>query len=244
MARELRPLVPAGFAAVVAGPGGGAPRWCRVGGRPARAGCSSSSSGCRPWPRCASRPSCSSPRRCSARSGSGSASRSWSRCATCPGEHGLGRDLLLAVLLGVWASDIAGFTIGRLFGRRLLAGRDLARKDGRGVRRRPRRRHRHRLLHPLPRAARPAAVDAPRARVRPRDRARRADRRPARELPQARHGREGHGPHPGRARRHARPRRRAAAGRPGGVLPGARHRQGMKQARPGVSRLAPCRQRS
>jgi len=38
-----------------------------------------------------------------------------------PGEHGLGKDLLLAVVLGVWASDIAGFTIGRLFGRRLLA---------------------------------------------------------------------------------------------------------------------------
>jgi phosphatidate cytidylyltransferase len=38
-----------------------------------------------------------------------------------PGEHGLGKNLLLAVVLGVWASDIAGFTIGRLFGRRLLA---------------------------------------------------------------------------------------------------------------------------
>jgi phosphatidate cytidylyltransferase len=38
-----------------------------------------------------------------------------------PGEHGLGRELLLAVLIGVWASDIAAFTIGRLFGRRLLA---------------------------------------------------------------------------------------------------------------------------
>lgn len=38
-----------------------------------------------------------------------------------PGQHGLGRDLLLAVLLGVWASDVAAFAIGRLFGRRLLA---------------------------------------------------------------------------------------------------------------------------
>jgi phosphatidate cytidylyltransferase len=38
-----------------------------------------------------------------------------------PGEQGLGRYLLLAVLLGVWASDVAAFTIGRLFGRRLLA---------------------------------------------------------------------------------------------------------------------------
>jgi phosphatidate cytidylyltransferase len=38
-----------------------------------------------------------------------------------PGEHGLGRELLLAVLLGVWASDVAGYTVGRLFGRRLLA---------------------------------------------------------------------------------------------------------------------------
>jgi phosphatidate cytidylyltransferase len=38
-----------------------------------------------------------------------------------PGQHGLGRELILAVLIGVWASDIAGFVIGRLFGRRLLA---------------------------------------------------------------------------------------------------------------------------
>jgi phosphatidate cytidylyltransferase len=38
-----------------------------------------------------------------------------------PGQHDLGKDLLLAVFLGVWASDVAGFTIGRLFGRRLLA---------------------------------------------------------------------------------------------------------------------------
>ena len=41
-----------------------------------------------------------------------------------PGEHGLGKELLLAVLIGVWASDIAAFTIGRLFGRRLSPIRD------------------------------------------------------------------------------------------------------------------------
>jgi len=38
-----------------------------------------------------------------------------------PGQHGLGKELLLAVLLGVWASDVAAYAIGRLFGRRLLA---------------------------------------------------------------------------------------------------------------------------
>jgi phosphatidate cytidylyltransferase len=38
-----------------------------------------------------------------------------------PGAHGFGRELLLAVLLGVWASDIAAFGVGRLFGRRQLA---------------------------------------------------------------------------------------------------------------------------
>jgi phosphatidate cytidylyltransferase len=34
-----------------------------------------------------------------------------------------GRDLLLAVLLGVWAQDTAAYGAGRLFGRRRLAGR-------------------------------------------------------------------------------------------------------------------------
>ena len=109
-----------------------------------------------------------------------------------PGEHGLGRDLLLAVLLGVWASDVAAFTIGRLFGRRLLAAEISPAKTVEGF-----------LaglvagtatvfftLYREPHGA--AALDAPRARVRRRDRARRADRRPARELPQARHGGEGH----------------------------------------------------
>ncbi len=38
-----------------------------------------------------------------------------------PGQHDLGKELLLAVLIGVWASDIAAFAVGRLFGRRLLA---------------------------------------------------------------------------------------------------------------------------
>jgi phosphatidate cytidylyltransferase len=38
-----------------------------------------------------------------------------------PAPSGWGRELLLAVLLGVWGSDIAAYAAGRLFGRRKLA---------------------------------------------------------------------------------------------------------------------------
>ena len=86
------------------------------------------------------------------------------------------QDLLLAVLLGVWASDVAAFTIGRLFGRRLLAAEISPAKTVEGFLAGLVAGTATRLLHALPRAARPAAVDAPRARVRRRDRARRADR--------------------------------------------------------------------
>ncbi|HYX87709.1 MAG TPA: phosphatidate cytidylyltransferase [Gaiellales bacterium] len=37
------------------------------------------------------------------------------------GAHGFGRELLLAVLFGVWASDIAAFAVGSVVGRRQLA---------------------------------------------------------------------------------------------------------------------------
>jgi phosphatidate cytidylyltransferase len=38
-----------------------------------------------------------------------------------PAPDGWGKELLLAVLLGVWGSDIAAYGVGRLFGRRKLA---------------------------------------------------------------------------------------------------------------------------
>ena len=38
-----------------------------------------------------------------------------------PAPSGWGRELLLAVLLGVWGSDIAAYGAGRMFGRRKLA---------------------------------------------------------------------------------------------------------------------------
>ena len=231
MARELRPLVLGRVRGGRGRPGGGAPRWCRVGGRPARRDARRSSSGCRPWRRCASRPSCSSRRRCSARSGSGSASRSWSPCATCPASTASAG---ICCSPSSWASGpptSPPSTIGRLFGRRLLAAEISPAKTVEGfvaglaagtatvfftLYREP---------HGLPLSTLHALEFGHR------DRARRADRRPARELPQARHGREGHREPPRRARRHARPRRRAAAGGAGGLLPGARHRQGMKHWR-------------
>ena len=53
-----------------------------------------------------------------------------------PGPADWGRVLLLAVFLGVWLSDTAAYLFGRMFGRRRLAGADLAEQDGGGARRR------------------------------------------------------------------------------------------------------------
>ena len=50
----------------------------------------------------------------------GSASRRWCCCATSP-PNDFGLNILLAVLLGTWASDIFAYFGGRLFGRRRLA---------------------------------------------------------------------------------------------------------------------------
>ena len=150
-----------------------------------------------------------------------------------PGEHGLGKDLLLAVVLGVWASDIAGFAIGRLFGRRLLAAEISPAKTVEGfvaglvagtatvfftLYREP---HGQPLstLHALEFGL-AIALAAPIGDL--------LESYLKRDM-----GVKDTGPSPGRARRHARPGRRAASRRARGVLPGARHRQGVdNRARP------------
>ena len=158
-----------------------------------------------------------------------------------PGEHGLGKDLLLAVVLGVWASDIAGFTIGRLFGRRLLAAEISPAKTVEGfvaglvagtatvfftLYREP---HGQPLstLHALEFGL-AIALAAPIGDL--------LESYLKRDM-----GVKDTGPAPGRARRHARPRRRAAAGRlrppTSWRSPSAGHETLATGA--GVSRLAP-----
>ena len=102
-------------------------------------------------------------RPCSARSGS-----TWWWSATCPVSTASASGCCSRrLLLGVWASDVAAFTIGRLFGRRLLGRGDLTRQDGRGVPGRARRRDGHgsslRSTAEPDRA--PALAHHPRARV-------------------------------------------------------------------------------
>ena len=54
-------------------------------------------------------------------SGSATAWRSWCSCGTSPARTTSGFNLLLAVLLGTWASDIFAYFGGRLIGRHRLA---------------------------------------------------------------------------------------------------------------------------
>ena len=58
---------------------------------------------------------------CSASSGSATASRSRCCCAGSQGPNHFGFNVLLAVLIGTWASDIFAYFGGRLFGKRRLA---------------------------------------------------------------------------------------------------------------------------
>ena len=84
-----------------------------------------------------------------------------------PAPSGWGRELLLAVLLGVWGSDIAAYAAGRLFGRRKLAEQISPNKTVEGLIAGLDRRHRDRVLHPLSPAALRPALAAARARARP-----------------------------------------------------------------------------
>ena len=62
-----------------------------------------------------------------------------------PGSNDFGRTILLAVLLGMWASDIFAYVGGRLIGRRQLAAGDLPEQDRGGADHRPRDRAGRRL---------------------------------------------------------------------------------------------------
>jgi phosphatidate cytidylyltransferase len=120
MARELRPLVPAGFAAVVA-----APVAVHHGGVAWAAGPLVAMIVLAFWLSAVAEVR----QQAVVQLGATAFGAAWIGLGfvflvavrDLPGQHGLGKELLLAVLIGVWASDIAGYVIGRLFGRRLLA---------------------------------------------------------------------------------------------------------------------------
>ena len=130
-----------------------------------------------------------------------------------PAPADWGKQLLIAVLVGVWLSDTFAYFGGRMFGKRKLASAISPNKTVEGL-----------VIgfvlgavavfftlynQPSRRSHQPAE----RARVRRRDRGRVAGGRPVRELPEARHGRQGHRPAAGRPRRRARPHRRPAVRR-------------------------------
>ena len=141
MTRNLRPLTPvgvAGAAGVVVAVHEGGIAWAAA----PLALRSSPRSGSRPWPRCASSAAVQLAVTTFGVVWIGFGFGFLVAIRDIPSPSGWGRELLLAVLLGVWGSDIAAYVAGRLLGRRKLARADLAQQDGRGPDRRRRRRGR------------------------------------------------------------------------------------------------------
>ena len=156
---------------------------------------------------------CRSASRCSASSGSATASRSWCCCADSTGRTDFGFNVLLAVLIGTWASDIFAYFGGRLFGRRRLAPAISPNKTVEGFV--------IGLVFGTARRLADAVRPGPSAwlqalEVAPRDRPGRRRSATCSSLRQARPGRQGLRHAARRPRRRARPHRRAA------VLVGAR----------------------
>ena len=152
------------------------------------------------------------------------------RARRAPSDR-FGWNLVLAVLLGTWASDIFAYFGGRLLGPPPPGARDLAQEDGRGVRDRPRGRHLHDLGHALPPGLHePAGA----ARGRRASRSRRRSATSSSRSSSATSASRTPGTLLAGPRRRARPHRRAALRRAGRARDRRAARQGVRQ--PNVDR--------